>query len=114
MKLPELTSARTVSTKLLKSVWKETTNKPFPTMYAYTFDEKDFVHMLKLLQRNPSVVDTRVKEYGVDFNDKYIEACTFVFEEAFIILVKQSADLIESLNHELKHISQGKFSPSNL
>ena len=66
--------------------------------------------MLKLLRKNPSVIDTRVKEYGVDFNDKYIEACTFVFEETFIILIKQSADLVESLKHELTHISQGEFS----
>ncbi len=110
MNLPKLTSARTVSTKLLKVVWKKISGKPFPDIYAYTFDEKDFDHMLKLLKKNPGVIDTRVKEYGVDFNDKLIEACTFVFEEAFIILVKQSADLVESLEHELTHISQGEFS----
>jgi hypothetical protein len=110
MKLPKLTSARTVSTKLLKGVWKKISDKPFPSIYAYTFDEKDFEHMLKLLQKNPSVIDTTVKEYGVDFNDKYIEACTFVFEEAFIILIKQSADLMESLKHEFVHISKGEFS----
>jgi hypothetical protein len=34
----------------------------------------------------------------------------FVFEEAFIILIKQYADLVESLGHELTYISQGEFS----
>ena len=110
MKIPKLASVRTVSTKLLKNIWKKISDASFPDIYTYTFDEKDFVHMLKLLQKNPGVIDTRVKEYGVDFNDKYIDACTFVFEQAFIILVKQSADLIESLEHELNHISRGEFS----
>ena len=83
MKLPKLTSARIVSTKLLKTVWKKISDKAFPDIYAYTFDENDFDRMLKLLQKNPGVIDTRIKEYGVDFDDKLIEACTFVFEEAF-------------------------------
>ncbi len=110
LNLPKLTSARTVSTKLLKVVWKKISDKPFPDIYAYTFDEKDFEYMLKLLQKNSSVIDTRVKEYGIDFSDKYIEACTFVFEEAFIILIKQTADLVESLEHELTHICHRDFS----
>ncbi len=66
--------------------------------------------MLNLLQKNPAVIDTRVQEYGINFSNKYIEACTFVFEEAFIILIKQSADLVGSLEHELTHINKGEFS----
>jgi hypothetical protein len=110
LKLPKLTSARSVSTKLIRDVWKKLSDKPLPNVYAYTFDEKDFMKMLRLLEKNPNIIDTRVKEYGINFSDKYIEACTFVFEDAFIILVKQSVDLVESLEHELSHICKGEFS----
>jgi len=65
--------------------------------------------MLDLLKKNPFVIDTRVEEYGLDFDNKFIEACTFVFQEKYIILVKQSADLVDSLEHELQHINEGNF-----
>jgi hypothetical protein len=109
MKIPKLPSARTVSTKLLKSVWKKVSDKPFPDVYGFTFDEKDFAFMMNLLGNNPFVVDTRVEEYGLDFDNEFIEACTFVFQDNFIILIKQSADLAKSLEHELRHVSEGNF-----
>ena len=94
MKIPELPSAKAVSTKRLRSVWKRISDKPFPEVYAFTFDENDFRYMLNLLQKNPRVTHTRVKEYGVGFGNKYIEACTFQFKGQMIILVKQTAPLI--------------------
>lgn len=34
----------------------------------------DFLFLLELLHKNPGVADSRVKEYGVDFDDGFIEA----------------------------------------
>jgi hypothetical protein len=109
LKIPELPSAKAVSTKRLRSVWKRISDKPFPDVYAFTFDENDFFHMLNLLQKNPGVTDTRLKEYGISFGNKHIEACTFQFKEQMIILVKQTAPLIDCLEHELRHIHSGDF-----
>jgi hypothetical protein len=80
-----------------------------PEVYAFMFDEKDFLFILAFLQSNPEMTDTRVVEYGVDFDNKFIDACTFEFKGQPIILVKQTAPLIDSLTHELKHVASGYF-----
>ena len=112
MKIPELSargSAKAVSTKLLRSVWNKISDKPFPDVYAFIFDDNDFFLLLNRLQESPSVTDTRVKEYGVNFDNKYIEACSFKVKSYFVILVKQSAPLSSPLEYELKHIAEEVF-----
>jgi hypothetical protein len=104
LNIPGLPSARAVSTRTLKSVWKKLSDKPLPEAYAFTLNSRDFLFILEQIQKTPGVKDTRIKEYGVDFDNSFIEACSFEFEDHWLILVKQSASLRDSLEHELKHI----------
>ena len=60
--------------------------------------------MLNVVQKNPGVKDSRVREYGLDFDNSLIKAFSFKANDYFVILVKQSAPLRESIEHELKHI----------
>jgi hypothetical protein len=105
---PETKSVKTISNKTLNSVWKKISNKPLPDVLAYTLTDKAFVSNLKLLQKNGSVIDTRVKEYGVNFNNKFIEACTFEFEGHLIVFVRESVPLVDALEHELRHVAKWK------
>ena len=106
---PETASAKSISKKLLRSIWKKISNKPLPDVYAYTLEENEFLSTLELLQKQNQVIDTRVKEYGVKVDNKFIEACTFKFKGHFVIFVKQAAPLVDALEHELKNISTWKF-----
>ena len=110
MQLPQLPSTNPVSDRVLSSVWKKISNEPFPDVYAFTFDDRDFVRMSNLLQTTPGIMDARVEKVGVGFDNKYVEACTFEFKGQMIILVKQSADLTDCLERELRLISSGDFS----
>ena len=105
---PELKGAKVISDRVLKSVWKKVSGKPLPDVLAYSLRDKEFLSTVKLLQSNKGVIDTRVKEYGVDFDNRLIEACTFEFEGHLIILVKQSVPLADTLEHELKHVAKLK------
>lgn len=40
---PESLSAKSVSDKLLRSVWEQISDKPFPDVYAYTLEESEFL-----------------------------------------------------------------------
>jgi hypothetical protein len=106
---PETTSAKSVSEKLLRSVWKRISDKPLPDVFVYTLEESEFLSALELLQKQNQVIDTRVKEYGVKVDNKFIEACTFKFKGHFVIFVKQAAPLVDALEHELKHIATWNF-----
>jgi len=105
MKIPDLPSAKAVPPKTVLSVWKKISDKPFPDVYAFTVDNKDFFFLLERVQKNPGVKDTRMKEYGLDFDNKFIEAFSFKVRGHFLILIKQSAPLDASLEHELRHFS---------
>ncbi len=85
-------------------------DKPFPEVSAFTLDDRDFLFLLDLLHKNPGVEDSRVREYGVDFDDVFIEAYSFQFEGYFVVYVKQSASLTVCLEHELKHILNDDYS----
>jgi uncharacterized protein YjaZ len=105
---PEIKSVKPVSNQILRSVWKRISDKPLPDVLVYTLTDKTFITNLELLQKNGSVIDTRVKEYGVDFNNKLIEACTFEFEGHLIVFVRESVPLVNALEHELKHVAEWK------
>jgi hypothetical protein len=51
------------------------------------------------------VEDTRVKEYGVDFDNRFIEAFSFKVRGYFLIVIRKSVSLEASLEHELRHFS---------
>jgi hypothetical protein len=68
-------------------------------------EDSEFLSTLELLQKKNKVIDTRVKEYGVKVDNKFIEACTFRFKGHFVIFVKQTIPLVEALEHELKHVA---------
>jgi hypothetical protein len=104
MKIPELPSAKAVSPKTVRSIWKKISEKPLPDVYAFTVDEKDFFFLLEIVQKNPSMKDTRIKEYGVDFDNQFIEAFSFKVEGHFLIIIKKTVSLNASLKHELRHI----------
>ena len=108
--VPEFPSIKSVPEKMLTSIWKTISNKPLPEVYAYTLDSKDFDNLLDIVQKNPGVVDSRVREYGVDFDDSFIEAFSFKVEDCFVVFVKQSAPLRSCLVHELKHILNDDYS----
>lgn len=105
---PEIKSVKNVSNKILRSVWKRISDKPLPDVLAYTLNDKTFISNLKLLQKNGGVIDTKVKEYGVDFNNEFIEACTFEFEGHLIVFVRESVPLADALEHELRHVAKWK------
>jgi hypothetical protein len=107
--IPEIQSAKSIPTKLLSSVWKRISDKPFPDVYAFTLKDNEFLSMLDLFQKQTGVIDTRVNEYGVDFPDKFIEACSFEFKGHMVILVKQTVPLVDALEHELRHVDSGDF-----
>jgi hypothetical protein len=106
---PETHSAKSVSKKLLRSVWERISDKPFPDVYAFTLEDSEFLLTLELLQKQNRVIDTRVKEYGVKIDNKFIEACTFKFEGHFVIFVKQTVPLVDALEHELMHVASWNF-----
>ena len=110
LQLPQLPSTKPVSDIVLSSVWKKISNEPFPDVYAFTFDDGDFVRMSNLLKTTPGIMDTRVETVGAGFDNKYVEACSFQFKGQMIILVKQSANLTDCLERELRLISSGDFS----
>jgi hypothetical protein len=102
--VPELPSAKCISTKCLRNAWKKLSDKHLPDLIAITLNDDDFLHFIDIMHRNPGVKDTRVKEYGINFDDTYIEACSFKVNKLFFIVVKQSAPLTDSVEHELRHI----------
>jgi uncharacterized protein YjaZ len=104
----EIKSVKTVSNNILRSVWKRISDKPLPDVLAYTLKDDAFISNLKLLQKNGSVIDTRVEEYGVDFNNEVIEACTFEFEGHLVVFVRESVPLVDALEHELRHVAKWK------
>lgn len=81
--LLEIQSAKIISNKLLGSVWKRISDKPLPDVYAYTLADNVFRSTLESLQKHDGVTDTRVKEYGVNFDNTFIEACTFEYKVEF-------------------------------
>ena len=105
---PKIKSVKTISNKILGSVWKRISDKPLPDVLAYTLTDKAFISNIKLLQKNGAVIDTRFKEYGRDFNNEFIEACTFEFEGHLIVFVRESVPLIDALEHELMHVANWK------
>ena len=105
MNIPELPSAKPVSTRTVRSVWKKISDKPFPDVYAFIVDDKDFFFLLERVQENPGMKDTRVKEYGVNFDNRFIEAFSFKVKGHFLIVIKKSVSLNASLEHELRHLS---------
>jgi hypothetical protein len=66
--------------------------------------KKIFFFLLEIVQKNPSMKDTRIKEYGVDFDNQFIEAFSFKVEGHFLIIIKKTVSLNASLEHELRHI----------
>jgi len=103
LQLPQLPSTDQVSDRILINVWKKLSDKPIPEVYAFTFDDRDFLRMVNLLQTTPGMISTR-EEYGLGFNNKNVEARIFQFKETFIILVKQDAPLFDCLEQELRQI----------
>ena len=105
---PEMKSAKVIPDKILKTVWKKVSDKPLLDVHAYSLTNKAFVSAVELLQKNKGVTDARLEEYGLDFDNKLIEACTFEFEGHLIVLVKESVPLDDALEHELRHVAEGK------
>jgi hypothetical protein len=104
LKIPELPSIKCVSERILWDLWKKISDKPLPEVYAYTLNNKDFDYLLNLLQKNPGVKDTRVRAYVIDFDNRFIEACSFKMnEDYFVVLIKQSAPLQESKSKKELH-----------
>ena len=66
----------------------------------------DFFFLLKRVQENLDVVDTRVKEYDVDFNNRFIEAFSFKVKGYFLIFIRKAVPFEASLEHELSHLYQ--------
>ena len=106
--IPEIKLVKVIPKKALKTVWKKVSDKPLPDVSAFRLKDEKFLETVNLIRKNKGVTDTRVKEYGRDFDDRFIEACTFEFEGHLIIFVKESASLVESLEHELEHVATWK------
>jgi len=109
LKIPELPSIKSITEKTLANIWRTISDKPLPAAHAFTLNNKDFDYMLNIVQKNPGVKDSRVREYGVDFDNSFIEAFSFKVEDCFVVFVKQSAPLQESLEHEFRHILYGDY-----
>ncbi len=66
----------------------------------------DFFFLLKRVQENLGVEDTRIKEYGVDFDNRFIEAFSSMVKGYFLIVIRKSVPFEASLEHELRHLYQ--------
>ena len=106
---PETRSVKSVPKRILRSVWGKISDKPFPDVYAFTLEENEFLSTLELLQKQNKVIDTRIKEYGIKVDNKFIEACTFKFKGHFVVFVKQTVPLFDALEHELRHVASWNF-----
>ena len=95
---------------MLANIWKSISDKPLPEAHAFTLNNKDFEYMLNIVQKNPGVKDSRVREYGINFDNSFIEAFSFKVNELFVIFIKQSAPLQNSLENELRHIIEDDYS----
>jgi hypothetical protein len=104
LKLPQLPSTNQVSEKILNTVWKKISDKPLPEVYAFTFNDRDFLRMSNLLQTTPGMTNLRIEEYRAGFDNNTVKAYTFKFKEKIIILIKQDAHLTDCLEHELRHV----------
>jgi hypothetical protein len=102
--LPALPSAKIISWKHLWRVWRSIADKPMPEIVALTLNDADFFYFLEIVQKNPGVEDTRFREYGVGFGNKFVEAFSFKAENIFLIVVRQSASLDICIKHELQHV----------
>jgi len=105
---PDISGVKVIPNRVIEAAWKKVSTKPLPEIYAYLLPDEKFAAAVKLLQKKKGVVDTRMEEYGVDFDNELIEALTFEFEEHMIVLVKQSARLTSILDHELRHVANWK------
>ena len=85
MNIPEFPSIKSFPKKMLANIWVTISDKPLPETQAFTPDNKDFAYLLNLVQKNPGVVDYRVREYGVDFDNLFIEAFSFKVEDCFVV-----------------------------
>jgi hypothetical protein len=101
-------SAKVIPDRTVFRVWRKISDKPLPDVYAYSLEDEFFFSFLKLVQSNKGVVDTRIKEYGVEVDNLFIEAFTFEFKGHKVIFVKKSSDLASSLEHELRHVENWK------
>jgi hypothetical protein len=101
-------AAKAIPDKTVLKIWRKISDKPLPDIYAYTLEDEFFFSILKQVQSNKGVIDTRIKEYGVKVNNLFIEAFTFEFKRHKIIFVKKSSDLEISLEHELRHVINWK------
>jgi hypothetical protein len=61
MKIPELSSAEAVSSRIVRRAWKKISERPFPEVYAFVVDDNDFFFLLERVQENPG------KAYTPDF-----------------------------------------------
>ena len=91
---PETQSAKSVSKKILRSVWGKISDKPFPDVYAFTLEENEFLSTLDLLQKQNKVIDTRVKEYGVKIDNKFIEAARSSLRDTLLFLLNKQFPLL--------------------
>ncbi len=66
---------------MLANIWKSISDKPLPEAHAFTLNEKDFEYMLNIVQKNPGVKDSRVREYGINFDNSFIKAFSFKVNE---------------------------------
>ena len=104
MNIPEFPSIKSVPKKMLANIWVTISDKPLPETQAFTLADKDFAYLLILFRKIRALWIHRVREYGVDFDNSFIEAFSFKVEDCFVVFVKQSATLQKSLEHELRHI----------
>ena len=103
-RIPDLPSAKIISPKCLRRVWDKLSDRPLPDLVALTLNDADFFYFLGIVQKNPGVDDTRFREYGVNFDNKCVDAFSFKAGNIFLIVVRQSASLDNCIDHELRHI----------
>jgi hypothetical protein len=106
--IPQIAGVVVIPKRKLISAWKKVADKPLPDVTAYILKDEAFLKTVNLISKNKGVRDTRVKEYGIDFDNEIVEAYSFEFEGHLIIFIKESAPLRESLEHELDHIANWK------
>jgi hypothetical protein len=101
--------AKPVSEKLLLTFWRRVSDKSLPDVYAFTFEDANFYFGRGLSAKKQRRYRHPTKEYGVDFDDGFVDACTFEFKGHLIVFVKESAPLEECLEHEFRHVKDWKF-----
>src|SRR3972149_148352 len=103
---------KAIPKRMLASMWRELSSKPFPKVKAFQLKDEDFDRVLRL--RSCAEDERReLQEWNTILPTEGTDACVFNAQETsgfdYIILVRENHfhSLGDIIRHELSHIVKG-------